>query len=134
MNQVLHFKESAQTEFREREWWLRMNGPRSIKIDSLASACQLGIVLQQPDSGYSPSLNSSPLVRAPIRLTKFLCCGEPSESFFPTDKWKMPRGNHIHLKTLCSNNIVSPMVENFNEWAQRSDLIGSCSGTNLIAI
>ena len=49
MNQVLHFKESAQTEFREREWWLRMNGPRSIKIDSLASACQLGIVLQQPD-------------------------------------------------------------------------------------
>jgi hypothetical protein len=112
-----------------------MKGPSTIKKESLASACQLGIVLQPPDSRYSPSLNSSPLVNAPIRLTKFLCCGEPSDSFFPTDKWKMPRGNHIHLKTLCSDTIVSPMVKNLNEWAQRSDLIGTLLvGGNLDAM
>lgn len=114
----------SRRKFDENVFSSKFSGPSSIEAGSLLSAFQISEILQ-PNKRYPP-LNSSPLIKKPIRLTNFLSCGEPSDKFFPTDEWKMPQGSHIHLKTLVSNTIVSPMVKDFKEWGERLSLIGTC--------
>ena len=114
----------SRLESGENDFSLKFSGPTSIEAPSLLAAFQLSKILEPPKR--FPPLSSSPLVKKPIRRSNFLSCGDPSDKFFPTDEWKMPQGTHIHLKTLISNTIVSPMVKDFKEWKERPDLFGTC--------
>ena len=124
MSQLVCSELYSRRKFDENDFSSKFWVPSSIKASTLLSAFQRSIILE-PKSRFPP-LDSSPLVHYPIRLTNFLSFEEPSDKFFPTDEWKMPKGSHIHIKTLASNTIVSPMVKGFKEWGERSNLIGTC--------